>query len=94
MALEKSISTKFGVSAEYWRIVGFTEVLGGPDAGKADYTVAGYSTKTQRDNNKDPLEMVNFMLTAAYKDNMTGAYNEIKQAQINGQTIFKGSKDV
>jgi hypothetical protein len=94
MALEKSIITKYGVTAKYWRISAYQEHLAGADAGKADYQIVGYITKAQRDNNNHPLEAINMTLTKAYKEDMNGAYSEIKKTKVNKVTVFDGAKDV
>jgi hypothetical protein len=94
MALEKNLDTKHGLKAKYWRITGYQEILDGPDIEKADYQLSGYSTKTQRDNKKHPLEKKHFTLSQAYKDNMSGAYNEIKTVEVEGIKIFDGAIDV
>jgi hypothetical protein len=94
MALQKEIETPFGVQAVYWRIIKKNEDY---EINTVYIVLAGYATKEDRDENKNPLDIRNFAFEGAEKTRAE-IYGLIKEHAVAEEeqetTEFANSQDV
>ena len=88
MALIKSISTDFGINAEYWNIGAVQEDFKGKGT---EVTFYGYANKEARDEGKQPLSAGKVQI--AGDEYVAGADRSALYAIINLKSEFEGAVD-
>jgi hypothetical protein len=88
MALIKSITTDFGVNAEYWNIGAVQEDFKGQGT---EVTFYGYANKQARDDGKQPLSAGKVQI--AGDDYVAGADRAALYSIIKQRPEFEGSVD-
>jgi hypothetical protein len=87
MAIQKSITSVYGVAATYWRIVSYTVDM---QANAVDVTLHGYPSKSERDAEKSPLSAANYSFV--FDDNDVSRASLYDLVKANSE--FTGSADV
>ena len=88
MALKKSISTDFGINAEYWNIGAVQEDFKGQGT---EVTFYGYASKEAREAGKQPLSAGKVQIAGA--DYIAGADRQALYQIIKQKPEFEGAED-
>lgn len=89
MAINKSISTEFGVDATYWNIGAVQEDFKGRGT---EVTIYGYASKEARDAGKQPIAAAKFQV--AGDDYVAGADRAQLYAIAKQRPEFEGATDI